>query len=319
MAIENNNAVVTWEPDTRELDIFRRHFAPEKTTDSEWEIYLQTCRTYRLSPMRKQIYLVARWDSNKMRMSATPQISIGGLRAMALRTGQFEGTTEPEWGDEDGKWYPLWPKSKGAYPYAARIGVYRHGFRAPVWGVAYFHEFAQKKKDGSLTKFWADMGILMIQKCALAGALRGAFEEEVGGLYLHEEMNQADADGGVVNIVPEPASDANEALLQTAATVVNQPVRPVAQKPASQPVPINDQDATPTIQELKQQLEEANLLNETGALMTWADLMALAFVKDVEKGYTVEKIVKLGDTGKFRLDRRQALLKLIADLKSKQV
>ena len=306
-------SITTWEPDTRELDIFRKHFAPEKTTDSEWETYLETCRTYRLSPMRKQIYLVSRWDSIKSRMCATPQISIGGLRALALRTGQFEGTTEPEWGDEEGNWYKLWPKAKGPYPYAARIGVYRHGFRAPVWGVAYFHELAQKKKDGSLTKFWADMGIHMIQKCCLADALRGAFEEEVGGLYLHEEMNQADADGVVVNIVPEPAGDTNEALQQTAAATVEE--RSASRQTTSL---ANDQNTPPTIAELKTMLEQANLLNDTGAYMTWSDLIALSFEKDIQNGYTVEKIIALGNKGKFKLGTRQHLASIIDSLKRTQ-
>jgi phage recombination protein Bet len=206
------------EIDQRELDVFEAHFRPKDCTDVEWTIFVETCRTYRLSPMRKQMYLVGRWDNTQRRIVYTPQISIGGLRLLALRTHEFEGTTEPEWGDEEGNWYKLWPKGKGKHPYAARIGVYRRNFRAPVWGVAYFHELAQKKKDGNLTKFWDDMGIHMILKDALADALRGAFEEECGGIYLHEEMNQADADSQVVRIIPAvdiSDENTNEALRET--------------------------------------------------------------------------------------------------------
>jgi hypothetical protein len=50
----------------------------------------------------------------------------------------------------------------------------------------------QTKKDGSPTKFWADMPHVMIAKCAEAIAMRKAFPEDMGGLYVDEEMQQAD-------------------------------------------------------------------------------------------------------------------------------
>src|SRR5271154_18647 len=141
MAVDTKALALT-DP-TEELDIFKKHFAPANTPNDAWQIFIEKCRTYRLSPMRGQMCLVGRWDSSAGKTVYTPQITIGGLRALALRTGQFEGTTEPEWGDEEGNFYKLWPKKLGKHPYAARIGVYRAGFRAPVWGVAYFDEKAQ--------------------------------------------------------------------------------------------------------------------------------------------------------------------------------
>jgi phage recombination protein Bet len=236
MAIDSKSLALT-DP-TEELDIFKKHFAPANTPNDAWQIFIEKCRTYRLSPMRGQMCLVGRYDSNQKKTVYTPQITIGGLRALALRTGQFEGTTEPEWGDEEGNFYKLWPKKLGKHPYAARIGVYRNGFRVPVWGVAYFDEKAQYKSQnsgGGLTHFWEKMGKLMLLKCALADALRGAFEEECGGLYLHEEMLQADSEKTVITIVPEVESnEENEALKQTASRV--QKVEVVTN---SDPAPIN--------------------------------------------------------------------------------
>jgi phage recombination protein Bet len=201
--------------------MYRRHYAPSTTNDDEWEIFLETCRAYKVSPIRRQIYLIGRWNNEKKRVTNVPQISIGALRLMALRTREFEGTTEPQWGDEEGNWYTCWPKAKGKHPYAARVGIYRKGFRAPVWGIVYFHEVAQKKRDGSLTQFWQDSGLHQLAKCAEADGIRKAFEEECGGIYLHEEMLQADTDNPVVSIIPEVDvvdADTNEALKQTAST-----------------------------------------------------------------------------------------------------
>lgn len=251
MAVDSKSLALT-DP-TEELDIFKKHFAPANTPNDAWQIFIEKCRTYRLSPMRGQMCLVGRWDSSQNKNVYACQITIGGLRALALRTGQFEGTTEPEWGDSEGNWYKLWPERLGKHPYAARIGVYRTGFRTPVWGVAYFDEKAQTKRGGGLTHFWDKMGKLMILKCALADALRGAFEEECGGLYLHEEMLQADSEKPVITIVPEvEPNEENEALKQTASRV--QKVSEVSEDPA----PINKGQII-TIQKLREKLGQSPL------------------------------------------------------------
>lgn len=228
MMEQQSAALAVWEPDSREMDLYRRHYAPASTTDDEWEIFKETCRVYRISPIRKQIYLVGRYDSVKKRTINVPQVSIGTLRLMALRTREFEGTTEPEWGDEDGNWFTCWPKAKGKHPYAARVGVYRKNFRKPVWGVVYFHEVAQttdvwengrKTGEKRFTHFWEDAGIHQLAKCAEADGLRKAFEEECGGVYIHEEMLQADSDTPIISIIPvvdEGNTDTNDALRETA-------------------------------------------------------------------------------------------------------
>lgn len=250
MAIDTKALALT-DP-TEELDIFKKHFAPANTPNDAWQIFIEKCRTYRLSPMRGQMCLVGRWDSSQNKNVYACQITIGGLRALALRTGQFEGTTEPEWGDSEGNWYKLWPERLGRHPYAARIGVYRTGFRTPVWGVAYFDEKAQTKKGGALTHFWEKMGKLMIAKCALADALRGAFEEECGGLYLHEEMLQADSEKPVITIVPEVETDEqNEALKQTASRIQKVEV-------SEEPALINKGQII-TIQKLREKLGQSPL------------------------------------------------------------
>ena len=94
------------------------------------------------------------------------------------------------WCDESGRWVDVWLKPTP--PAAAKVGVYRTGFREPCYGIALFSEYAAKTKSGGLTKFWATMPALMIAKVAEALALRKAFPQELSGLYTTEEMSQAD-------------------------------------------------------------------------------------------------------------------------------
>jgi len=196
--------LVEYKIDEREVNIFKKNFAP-KASAVEWELFLYTCEAYGLSPLKKQIYLVSRWDTESHKNKATPQISIDGLRLLAQRTGEYQGQVGPFWCGEDGIWTDVW-LNRNEQPYAAKVGVWRKGFREPLFKVVYFDAVAAKKRDGELTAFWKKMGPHMIAKCSEAASIRAAFPE-TDGLYIHEEMNQADMEASFIKITPEVEND----------------------------------------------------------------------------------------------------------------
>lgn len=116
-------------------------------------------------------------------------VGIDGYRLVAERTGLYEGQTVPQWCAEDGVWREVWLSDHA--PAAARVGVYKRGFREAVVGVATWREYCQTKRDGSPTHMWNQMGAIMLSKCAESLALRKAFPQELSGLYTREEMAQA--------------------------------------------------------------------------------------------------------------------------------
>ena len=171
-----------------EARLIRDQLAP-KASDAEIRVFLALCQRLDLDPFARQIYLVGRWDSRASREVYAPQVSIDGFRLVAQRTGEYAGQAGPEWCDESGVWRDVWLSPTP--PAAARVGVYRRGWAAPLYRVALWSEFQQTKKDGKPSGLWAKMPSVMLAKCAEMQALRAAFPNELSGVYGVEEMAQA--------------------------------------------------------------------------------------------------------------------------------
>lgn len=149
-------------------------------TKSEFEVLMAIAKARKLNPLLKQVYFVKRKDKKLNKEVWSVQVSIDGLRAIAERTGAYDGQDEPEFEYNDAKEIVL-----------ARVKVYKKGVSRPFVGVARWDEYVQTTEYGP-TKFWKDMPYTMLGKCAEALAIRKAFPEDSGGLYVAEEMMQGE-------------------------------------------------------------------------------------------------------------------------------
>jgi phage recombination protein Bet len=165
------------------LDLIKKTVANGATND-ELDLFLYHAKRSGLDPLARQIYFV------KRKGRGTIQVGIDGLRLVADRTGQYAGNDDAEFTGE----------TERGYPAKAKVTVYKmvQGQRCAFSATARWDEYYPGDEQGFQ---WRKMPHVMLAKCAEALALRKAFPADLSGLYVHEEMEQADRPAPAPNAV----------------------------------------------------------------------------------------------------------------------
>jgi phage recombination protein Bet len=181
------SAITQWTQEQTQL--ISSTIAPGCTPD-ELKLFSYACQRSGLDPFSKQIYAIKR--GGKMSI----QVGIDGLRSVAERSGQLDGSATFWIGDTEGsQWSDVWLGSKP--PAAAKTIIYRKGCSHPFVGVARFQDYNAGQG------LWSKMPAAMLAKCSEALALRKAFPADMSSLYTADEMEQAET--VTVTATPAPA------------------------------------------------------------------------------------------------------------------
>lgn len=222
----------------------KRSGAKELADRPTVEAFLAHCRRTGLDPFARQIYAIYRGGKWGI------QVSIDGARLVAERSGSYEGQTAPQWSDDGATWTDAWtgqpvedPENAGEHhPRFARVGIFKRGFREPLYVVARWETYAvyddkwdyvdgrRQKIEGerSLSSMWRKMPDLMLSKVAEMLALRKAFPQDLSGLYSTEEMDQSAPraiEAAPSAVIPTPEAAARDWLGEASAATDIEVVR----------------------------------------------------------------------------------------------
>lgn len=161
-----------------QVDLIKRTICVD-ATDDELQLFLNRCAKTQLDPFLRQIYSIKRKGKHVI------QVGIDGYRLIAQRTGECDGQEGPQWCGSDGVWKDVWLE-KGP-PAAARVTVFRRGQSRGYAGTALWAEYGVNSNNDLVRQMPAGM----LAKVAESHALRKAFPQELSGMYVEEEMEQA--------------------------------------------------------------------------------------------------------------------------------
>lgn len=177
------------------------------TNSTEFNLFLEACRSYGLDPFRKQIHAVVYSKDNAAKRKMTIIVSRDGLRVLAHRCRDYRPASEPAAVVYDKEAIDH-TNPKGII--SATVRLWKQDNRGewyPVIGEAYWDEYAPVteqwaedpqtqrraptgKKTLDASGNWAKMPIVMITKCAESQALRAGWPETFGNIYAEEEMER---------------------------------------------------------------------------------------------------------------------------------
>lgn len=170
-----------------EKHIIRKQFFPPNASDSDMIYCMKVAQTFGLNPILKQIYFVERKAqiNNQWVIKTEPLVGRDSFLTLAHRSGKFAGIeSETMLKDKpffDGK---EWQTRKELVAIAK---AYRSDCDKPFIVEVSYSEYAQKKLNGEITKFWRTMPETMLKKVAESQVLRKAFD--ISGLYSIDEIN----------------------------------------------------------------------------------------------------------------------------------
>lgn len=162
------------------LEILLRESRAQFIPDRDFVKFIHKAQITGADPTMGQIFLLPYSLKNK---GTVGQIIFhySFLETVAINVGGYEGY-ERETGPEE-KFDPTTGEEKTVLMCTAVVK--RNGVRYSY--TAWYDEYVQKKQDGTPNKQWKSAPYMMIEKCALAGALRRAYPEALSGCYTSDE------------------------------------------------------------------------------------------------------------------------------------
>lgn len=156
-------------------------------TDQEVMMFLALCKSQKLNPFVNDAYLIKYGDKSP----ATIVVGKGALEKRAELNPAYDGKESGiVVGTESGLEYRNGALLRNDEELIGGwCNVYRKDRTRPERVEVTFNEYVGRKSNGEINGQWAGKPATMIQKVAVAQALRAAFPNDLNAMYGEEEMS----------------------------------------------------------------------------------------------------------------------------------
>lgn len=230
-----------------QIDLIKRTVAAD-CDHTEFDLFMEVARRIGLDPFRKQIYAVVYNKDKPERRKMSIITGIDGYRAVAARSDRYRPDDQPpeieineslkssqnplgivravvkayRYGP-DGQWYPAVGVAYWSEYVPLKAAEYKWVDTGETWADSGKPKKKKVAADGSEEMpdgKWATMPHVMLAKCAEAQALRKGWPEDLSGIYVREEMDQAEAiDGSASQAIEQYQSEQRQRQIGTAGVV----------------------------------------------------------------------------------------------------
>lgn len=162
-------------------------------SNEEAFMFINLCRYRHLNPFTREVYLIKYGDRQAATMVVGKDVHLkrakrhpefAGLQAGIIIQGADGGCY-----DREGTFYN--PETERLVGGWARVKI--HGWDVDLYNSVNLSEYVGKKANGEINGQWSSKPATMIRKVAIVQALREAFPEDTAGMYVQEEIPEAQA------------------------------------------------------------------------------------------------------------------------------
>lgn len=162
-------------------------------TNEELYMFMNLCRFQHLNPFTREVYLIKYGDRNPATMVVGKDVHLKRAKRhpefAGLQAGIILQATDGNCYDREGTFYN--PESERLVGGWARVKI--HGWDVDLYNSVSLREYIGRKSSGEVNGQWASKPATMIRKVAIVQALREAFPEDTAGMYVQEELPEAQA------------------------------------------------------------------------------------------------------------------------------
>lgn len=174
-------------------------------TMPEFKFFAELCKARKLNPFLKEAYLIKYSNNQAAQMVVSKDVILKRAVLHPQYDGKESGVIVRQMDGIILERAGCFVDNQNETLLGGWCKVYRKDWSRPEFMSVSLDEVAARKSDGSFNSNWLTKAATMVEKVAKVRALREAFVEEFGGMYIDDELDSKPAEK--VHEAPDPFVD----------------------------------------------------------------------------------------------------------------